>query len=169
MFPTDFRCPSCQAPMDAFGDHALLCSSDSRSGGFQLRHSLVQRSLGIILRQAGVYHLVEPPHLRLERDDALASGRGSGLTRPVDILLFSWRRDRRCCVDLVGVSPVHSSLLTRALYNLLAEDSFTHATIMSYHHFLNIRTLKTSKRTPLYPKLNLNATLPSSTLYSELQ
>ena len=65
MFPADFRCPSCQAPMDAFGDHALLCSSDSRLGGFQLCHSLVQRSLGTILRRAGVYHLVEPPNLRL--------------------------------------------------------------------------------------------------------
>ena len=73
MFPAYFKCPSYQAPMDAFGDHALLCSSDSRSGGFQLRHSLVQRSLGIILQQAGVYHLVEPPHFRLERDDAPAS------------------------------------------------------------------------------------------------
>ena len=68
----------------------------------------MQRSLGIILRRAGVYYLVEPPHLWQERDDALASRRGSGLTRPADILLFSWRGDQHCCVDRVGVSPTHS-------------------------------------------------------------
>ena len=49
--------------MDAFSDHALLCSGDSRSGGVLLRQSLVQRSLGIILQLDGVYHLVEPPPL----------------------------------------------------------------------------------------------------------
>ena len=43
--------------------------------------------------------------MRLERDDAPDSGRGSGPTRPVDILLLSWRGDRHCCVDVVGVSP----------------------------------------------------------------
>ena len=45
----------------------------------------------------------------MEHDDALVSGRGSGLTRPVDILIFSLRGDRHCCVDLVGVSPTHFS------------------------------------------------------------
>ena len=57
-----------------------------------------------------MYHLVEPPHLRLEREHAPASGRGSGLTRLSYILLFSWRGDRHCCVDLVGVSPARSKL-----------------------------------------------------------
>ena len=56
-----------------------------------------------------VYHLVEPPYLRLEPDDAPASVRGSGLSRPAKILLFSWRGDRHCCVDLVGVSPARSN------------------------------------------------------------
>ena len=37
------------------------------------------------------------------------SGRGSGLTRPADILLYCWRDDRHCCVDLVGVSPARGS------------------------------------------------------------
>ena len=123
MFPDDFRCPSCQAPMDAFGDHALLGSCDSRLGGFQLCHSLVQRSLGIILRGAGIYHLVEPPHLRMERDDAPVSGRGSGLTRPANILLFSWRGDRHCCVNLVGVSPARSSWRQAAQALRLVEEA----------------------------------------------
>ena len=38
---------------------------------------LVHRTLGSILRQAGVHHTVEPPHFRLERGDALVSMRGS--------------------------------------------------------------------------------------------
>ena len=48
--------------------------------------------------------MVEPPHLRLVRNDAPLSGRGSGLTKHADILLYAWRGDRHCCVDLVGVS-----------------------------------------------------------------
>ena len=38
---------------------------------------MVLQSLYIILRQARISHAVEPPHLRLERDDCLESGRGS--------------------------------------------------------------------------------------------
>ena len=95
--------------VDTFGDHAILCSRDSRSGGIQPRHYLVHRSLGIILRRAGIYHLVEPPHLRSERDDAPIFGHGSGLTRPADIVLFSWRDDQHYCFDLVRVSPAYYS------------------------------------------------------------
>ena len=60
---------------------------DSRSDAFQLYHSLVQPSLGIVLQLACVYYLVEPPHLRLKRYDAPACGRGSGLSELADILL----------------------------------------------------------------------------------
>ena len=49
--------------------------------------------------------MVEPKHLRLSRDEGPESGRGSRLTRPADILLYGWRGDHHCCVDLVGVSP----------------------------------------------------------------
>ena len=52
---------------------------------FQLRDNLVQRSLGITLRKAGVYHLINPPHLWLELDNAPPYGRGSGSTTHVDI------------------------------------------------------------------------------------
>ena len=89
MFPPDARCSSCSSVMDIYGDHALLCRGDAASAGFQLRHRLVQQSLGSILRQAGICYMVEPPHLRFVRDEAPESGRGSGLTRPADILLYS--------------------------------------------------------------------------------
>ena len=59
---------------------------------------------GIILRQAGMCRVVEPPHLRLKRDDSPESSRGSGLSRLAHIL-YSWRGDSHCCVDLVSVSP----------------------------------------------------------------
>ena len=72
---------------DIYGDHALLCRGDPGSADFQLRHRLVQQSSGIILCQTGICHAVEPPHLRLERDDSSASSRGSRLFRPADILL----------------------------------------------------------------------------------
>ena len=49
--------------------------------------------------------LVEPPHLCLERNDALESDCGSGLTKLADILLYAWRGAHHCYVDLVGVSP----------------------------------------------------------------
>ena len=91
--------------MDSFGDHALLCRRDPSSAGFQLRHRLVQQTLSTLLRQAGITHAVEPQHLRLSRDEGPESGLGSGLTRPADILLYGWRDDRHCCVDLVGVCP----------------------------------------------------------------
>ena len=108
LFPPDSTCSSCSASMDSYGDHALLCRGDPSSAGFQLRHRLVQQTLGTILRQAGISHMVEPSHLRLQRDDSPESGRHSGLTRPADILLYSWRGDSHCCVDLVGVSPARS-------------------------------------------------------------
>ena len=95
--------------MDIHGDHALLCRGDAASAGFQLRHRLVQQSLGSILRHAGISYMVEPPHLRLVLDEVPESGRGSGLTRPIDTLLSSWRGDSYCCVDLLGVSPARSS------------------------------------------------------------
>ena len=47
--------------------------------------------------------MVEPTHLRLEHDDSLISVRGYRLTKLVDILLYAWRGDRHCYVDLVGV------------------------------------------------------------------
>ena len=81
MFLTDFQCLSC--------DHTLLCFCDSRSGGIQLCHSLLQRSLGIILQWAGIYHLEKPPHLQMEHDDAPVFRCGLGLTRPVDLLSIS--------------------------------------------------------------------------------
>ena len=68
--------------MDSFGDHALLCSRQPSSASFQHRHRLVQRTLGTLLRQAGICHSVEPAHLRFSREKAPASGRGSGLTKP---------------------------------------------------------------------------------------
>ena len=36
------------------------------------------------------------------------SGRGSGLTKPADILLYACRGDHHCWVDLVGVSPARN-------------------------------------------------------------
>ena len=51
---------------------------------------------------------VEPLHLWLEHDDALASGRGSLFSIPIDILLFPGRGDRHCCVDLVSMSVAYS-------------------------------------------------------------
>ena len=89
--------------MDSFEDHALLCRQDPSSAGFQLRHRLVEQTLSTLLRQAGFTHAVEPQHLRLSRDEGPKSGRGPGLTWPADILLYGWRDDRHCCVDLVGV------------------------------------------------------------------
>ena len=91
--------------MDVFSDHALLCSSDCRLGGFQLCHSLLHWSLCIILRRAGVYHVVKPPDLPLEHDDAIASARVPRLSRPTNILLSSWHSDRDYYVDPAGVSP----------------------------------------------------------------
>ena len=66
---------------------------------------MVVQTLSTLLRQAWIIHLVEPPYLRLERDDAPESGRGSGPTKPADILLYEWQGSRHRCVDLVGVSP----------------------------------------------------------------
>ena len=51
---------------------------------------------------------MEPAHFRFSREEALASGRGSGLTKPTDILLYAWRGDHQCYVDLVGVSPARN-------------------------------------------------------------
>ena len=69
----------------------------------------MQQTLVTIIRQAGFSLMVEPSHLLLERDDSLESGH-SRLTRPVDVLLYSWRGDSHWCVDLVGVSPARSGL-----------------------------------------------------------
>ena len=44
----------------------------------------------------------------MSREEAPSSGRGSGLTKPADILLYAWRGDHHCCVDLVGVSPARN-------------------------------------------------------------
>ena len=123
--------------MDIYGDHALLCRGDPSSAGFQLRHRLVQQSLSTILRQAGICHAVEPPHLRLERDASSQSGRGSGLTRPADILLYSWRGDSHCCVDLVGVSPARGGWRDAASALLSVEQGKRdkHAHICRSHGF----------------------------------
>ena len=59
----------------------------------------------LLLRQAGITRTIEPQYLRLSRDEGLESDRASGLTRPADILLYGWRGDGHCYVDLVGVSP----------------------------------------------------------------
>ena len=64
--------------------------------------------------------MVEPPHSRLARDDTPFYGRGSGLTKPEDILLYAWRAYQRCSVDLVGVSLARIGLrdATSALFSV---------------------------------------------------
>ena len=89
--------------MDIYGDHALLFCGDAAFAGFQLCHRLVQQSLGTILRQISICHMVEPPHLRLTRNDAPESGRGSGQVKLADILFYSLHGDSQFCVDLVSV------------------------------------------------------------------
>ena len=135
MFSDDASCPSCQAPMDIFGDHALLCRRDPSSAWFQLRHRLVQQTLGLLLRQGGITHAVEPQHQRLSRDEGPESGRGSGLTRPANILLYGWRGDRHYCVDLVGVSPARGCwrdvAFTLASVEQAKRDKHTHTTSTS--------------------------------------
>ena len=73
--------------------------------------------------------MYDPPHLRLKRDDALISDRGSGLTEPAYLLLYTWRGDRHCCVDRVGVSPVRMGWrdATFALFLLEQGKSDKHA------------------------------------------
>ena len=61
------------------GDH------DISSSDFQLRRCLFQQTLGILLRQAAVLHLVLQSHLRLMHDDGLESECGWRLTQPADI------------------------------------------------------------------------------------
>ena len=63
------------------------------------------QTLGLLLGQVSKLHVVEPQHLRLSRDEGPESRRSSGLTRPVDILLYGWRGDHHYFVDLVCVSP----------------------------------------------------------------
>ena len=46
--------------MDIFGDHALV---------FQLRHRVVQPTLGLLLRQGGRLNMAEPEHLHLPHDE----------------------------------------------------------------------------------------------------
>ena len=74
--------------MHVFGDPALLCRRDPSYAKFQLRHCLVQQTVGQLLRHVGIIYAVEPQGLPLLRDDRPESGRGSGLTRTADILLY---------------------------------------------------------------------------------
>ena len=102
--PDDAPCSNCQAPTEMFGNLALQCRRDPSSVRFELRHRLVQQILGHTLRQAGIVHMVESQSVRLSRNDGPESNGGSRLTRPAAILLYGWRGDQHCCVDLVGVS-----------------------------------------------------------------
>ena len=52
------------------------------------------------------YGLASPPPPHVRR--CPKSGRGSWQTKPPDILLYSWRGDSHCCVDLIGVSLAQS-------------------------------------------------------------
>ena len=71
---------------------------------FYLRRRLVQHMLGMLLRFAGVNHLVEPPHLCLERNDALMCVRCFGMSKLADILLRGFRGAHHYCVDLINAS-----------------------------------------------------------------
>ena len=55
-----------QARMDIFGDDALLCRRVPSGAGFQLHHQL---TLGLLLRQVCITHMVEPQYLRLLWDE----------------------------------------------------------------------------------------------------
>ena len=63
--------------------YMLLCLD----AGLQLRHHLVQQTLGNILSEAGINHVVQCSHLCLTGDDTLGPGGAYGLSRLVDILL----------------------------------------------------------------------------------
>ena len=125
--------------MDIFGDHALLClcSRQPTYAGFHLRHRLVQQTLGTLVRQDGICHSVEPAHLHFSREEALASRRGSGLTKPADILLYVWLGDHHCCVDLVGVSSARNGWRDAASALMIVEQGKRekHACVCRSHGF----------------------------------
>ena len=73
--------------MDNSDDHALLCRRDPYYARFHHCHRPVEQTLGLLLRQAGITHVIEAQYLRLLREGS-GPGRGSGLTRLADILLY---------------------------------------------------------------------------------
>ena len=89
MFLYNAICSSYEAPMDIFGDHALLCFQDPTSDIFQLRHCLVRQSLGLLLWQACVIDMVETRHLCVSPDEGPEFGRRFALTRLAVILLLA--------------------------------------------------------------------------------
>ena len=82
-----------------------MCRQNPTSTGFKLRYRIVQKTLGLLKRQANILHIVEPPHFRPFRNEGPYSGRGSGLIKLAHILLYALCIDHHGCVDLVGVSP----------------------------------------------------------------
>ena len=113
------------------------CRQQPSCAGFQLRHRLIQHTLGTLLQQAGICHSVEPAHLRFSREEAFALGRGPGLTKHADILLYAWRGDHRCSVDLVGVSPARNGWKdsTTALSSVEQGKRDKHASLCRSHGF----------------------------------
>ena len=88
---------NCAPAIDTLGNHALLCRGQPSSIGFELHHPQVNRP-----RDA-------PPtswhaHQHFTCEDAMEYSRGSRLSKPADILLYSCLHDRHCRIDLVGVS-----------------------------------------------------------------
>jgi hypothetical protein len=91
-------CPKCKVKMDPYGDHAIHCQ---KQPGFKYRHDLVRDVLYDTLVRAGIPATKEAPVNFLT-----PPGENRSTLRPADVLIYSWDRGKRVCVDLTGVSPL---------------------------------------------------------------
>ena len=104
MWPEMATCSRCMAQMDTYGDHALLCCEDPN---YTRLAPLSPRPQDPWHTPAAGWRVPSSraPNMHFDCDDNPESGRGSGPTKPEDILLYVRHGSHRCYVDLVGVSP----------------------------------------------------------------
>ena len=108
VYSEDSYCPLCDAVLDKFGFHALVCTC---GGDKVLTHNAARNHLGRYCSTAGLGSELERPGLLPPRPDWPSD---TGLRRPADVYIPMWSFGTPVALDLAITSPQRQSSIRTA-------------------------------------------------------
>ena len=108
VYPVESFCPLCDSILNSYGFHAGHCVC---GGDWTACHNAARNILAAFAKNAGLSSETERPHLLPPRYEDPSD---SGLRRPADVYIPSWRNGSPAAIDLAIVSPQRLDLLAHS-------------------------------------------------------
>ena len=121
IFDSEFSCPFCDATVDRYGDHCLVCSG---GGDRTRRHNLLRNELFFACTSAGLGCELEKPGLLCPRpfvgavpEDGVmppSSASTGNARRPADVYVARWRNGIPAAFDLAVTSGLRHDVASHS-------------------------------------------------------